>query len=167
MQPSENRWPAIALSFVICGAMTLDLAACRQSRQTGDEAFSEASDAAAFEHLRDVAAAGDPGAQNTLGIHYYLGLRGPRDFDQARQWFKRAALARYPAAQFNLGMMYFNGLGTKRDFHRAYGWLHAAAEGGNARARAYLPLLTDNLTPNQMLRVRDAIAHELDQAATH
>ena len=72
-----------------------------------------------FKALMADAKAGDPAAQNSLGVMYYTGeavsknLSGKvldNDPELAAGWFYRAAEQGYADAQFNLGLMYANGL---------------------------------------------------------
>ena len=81
-----------------------------------------------------MAEAGDPIAQNYLGIHHYLGLGKPRDYRKAKNWFEKAAADGLADAQYNLGTMYENGEYVEIDYMRAYMWLFAAHTNGNTNA---------------------------------
>lgn len=111
-----------------------------------------------------LAADDDPGAQNALGIQYYLGIGKARDLKLATRWFEKAALQGHSGAQLNLGMSYLYGYGVPRDSARAFGWFQAASTAGNIRAEPYLALLTDNLTGIQMRRARDTVSAQLSQS---
>ena len=49
------------------------------------------------------AQAGDPNAQNQLGIHYSEGRGLPQNYLEAKDWFKKAADQGHAGAQVNLG----------------------------------------------------------------
>ncbi len=91
---------------------------------------------------------------NLLGVQYYLGAGVPRDFAAARRWFESAALKNDLNAQCNIAMLYLRGLGGAQDFMRAYAWFERADQGGNPRAKAYLAVMGDSLTPNQITKGR-------------
>lgn len=114
--------------------------------------------------IAKLAADGDAGAQNALGIQYYLGIGRARDLKLATLWFEKAALQGNSSAQLNLGLSYLYGYGISRDSARAFGWFQAASTAGNSHAEPYLALLTDNLTGMQMRRARDAVAEQLNQS---
>lgn len=116
---------------------------------------------ASFKDFRQLADSGNAGAANFIGIQYYLGAGVDRDFKEAARWFRSAALARDPYAQKNLGVMYLRGLGVPRNDVHAYGWLFEAVANGNARARGYLRVAGDHITPNQTMLARRWIARQL------
>ena len=140
----------------------MGLSACR-GQHDGLTLLRVGRYASALIVLQPAATAGNAQAQNALAIQYYLGLGTPRDLAAARRWFELAALQGNAAAQTSLGAIYLNGYGVERDFERAYGWFSAAASTGNPRALAYIGVLTDKLTPNQMRQVRSVMAERLAQ----
>jgi len=78
------------------------------------------------------AQAGDAQAQFNLGYFYQEGQGVHRDYDQARNWYRKAAEQGFSNAQLNLGMLYFEGHGVHRDYSQAAIWFRKAAEKGNA-----------------------------------
>jgi TPR repeat protein len=129
------------------------------------ESFQNGDYIQAFQIFSDLAESGDIAACNYLGTHYYLGLGVKRDFAQAVRWFEVAALAEDPQGQRNLGVMYLRGLGVEKDFQQAYGWLYFAYEGGNLRAKQYLDLMNDNVTPNASVLARRKVRRKIDAHA--
>lgn len=97
-----------------------------------------------FKALMAGAKAGDPAAQNSLGVMYYTGeavsknLSGKvldNDPELAAGWFYRAAEQGYADAQFNLGLMYANGEGVLQDMEQAAELFKKAAEQGHVDAQ--------------------------------
>ncbi len=97
-----------------------------------------------FKALLEDAKAGDPVAQNGLGVMYYTGeaiSRAPsgqvlnNDPELAAGWFFRAAEQGFADAQFNLGLMYANGEGVEKDMTQAVELFKKAAEQGHVDAQ--------------------------------
>lgn len=97
-----------------------------------------------FKALLEQARAGDPVAQNGLGVMYYTGeaiSKGPsgqvlnNDPELAAGWFFRAAEQGYADAQFNLGLMYANGEGVEQDMAQAVDLFKKAANQGHVDAQ--------------------------------
>ena len=59
----------------------------------------------------------------------------PKDYQEAAQWFHRAAEHGHADAQSNLGMMYAKGAGVPQDYARAHMWFNIAASSGKDYAR--------------------------------
>ncbi|MBX3617416.1 tetratricopeptide repeat protein [Nitrosomonas sp.] len=97
-----------------------------------------------FRALTEKAKAGDPVAQNHLGVMYYTGeavSKSPsgqimnNDPELAAGWFFRSAEQGYADAQFNLGLMYVNGEGVSQDLMHAVELFRKAAEQGHVDAQ--------------------------------
>jgi TPR repeat protein len=58
---------------------------------------------------------GDEVAQNYVGEIYQKGFDKNPQYEQAAQWFKKAASKGYSRAEFNLGYLYEQGLGVSKD----------------------------------------------------
>ena len=58
---------------------------------------------------------GDEVAQNYVGEIYQKGFNKNPQYDQAAQWFEKAASKGYSRAEFNLGYLYEQGLGVGKD----------------------------------------------------
>ena len=79
--------------------------------------------------LRSKAEAGDPKAQNNLGLLYENRLLDPQDISKAAYWFRLAAKQGYVDAQNDLGDLYATGgPGLPQDFSKAAYW-HLLATG--------------------------------------
>lgn len=128
-----------------------------------EAAFSRGSYAHSLAAARVLAEQGQSGAANFVGIHYYLGAGVARDFATAALWFERGARDGDADAQRNLATLYLRGWGVRQDDFLAYAWFTEAAERGNRRARAYLGVMGDALTPNQIVKARRALDGEIGQ----
>ncbi|MCX6238370.1 MAG: tetratricopeptide repeat protein [Bacteroidia bacterium] len=73
---------------------------------------------------------GDADAQYNLGVMYYFGDAGEKDFAKAFVCFRKAADAGYAQAQYNLAGMYYFGEGTEKDVFQAFNYYSKAAENG-------------------------------------
>ena len=157
VSPRRGR-PVCILIFSAWG-----LLACGQ---TGDPvaAFDRGAYDASFATFSQRADAGDPAAQNYLGIHYYLGAGVERDFGRAAAWFEKAALARHAPAQRNLAILYLRGLGVAKDNVKSYGWFYEAFTHGDTKSQSYLALIATTITPNQIIEARTWIDERLRQS---
>ena len=87
------------------------------------------------------AQAGDPTAQNELGILYSEGRGLPQNYLEAKDWFKKSADQGHAGAQVNLGTLYSLGQGAPYSDHMALFWFQKAAEQRNALAFAKLGMM--------------------------
>ncbi|MDF0666708.1 MAG: tetratricopeptide repeat protein [Nitrospira sp.] len=87
------------------------------------------------------AQAGDPNAQNELGLRYSEGRGLPQNYHEAKDWFKRAADQGHANAQVNLGTLYSLGRGAPYSDPMALYWFQKAAEQRNALAFAKLGMM--------------------------
>ncbi len=88
-----------------------------------------------------LAEAGDPRAQEFIGILYEEGHGVPKDIAKAVDWYERAAASGDMAAQYNLGRLYLKGELVERDIDRARDLLRRAADQGDTDAEALLATL--------------------------
>ena len=65
---------------------------------------------------------------------YEGGTGVDRDYEEALNWYHRAADQKHPEAQFKLGVIYANGLGVEKNVDRALAWLLASAVQGHLKA---------------------------------
>jgi tetratricopeptide (TPR) repeat protein len=87
----------------------------------------------------------DPWTQNNLGDLYYDGRGGfAVDYQQAAQWYRKAAEQASIAGQCNLGFMYANGYGVAKDYQQAVYWYRKAAEQGSADGQNNLGVMYEN-----------------------
>lgn len=86
--------------------------------------------------LNFAAMSGNSNIQNEVGRKC---LR-EKDYEEAFDWFMKAADGGNAAAQYNLGLCYRNGWGVASDSLESFNWFMKAAEGGNASAQYKLGL---------------------------
>jgi len=87
----------------------------------------------------------DAWTQNNLGDMYYYGRDGvTEDYQQAAQWYRKAAEQGSMAGQCNLGFMYANGYGVTKDYQQATQWYRKAAEQGSADGQNNLGVMYEN-----------------------
>jgi TPR repeat protein len=96
--------------------------------------------------LRPLADQGNARAQTILGSMYEYGEGVPKDYSEARVWFKKAADQGSSEAQFQLGFTYVNpvvayNLGAAKNYNEARIWFRKAADQGHVLAQAYLGLM--------------------------
>ncbi|NGZ95462.1 MAG: hypothetical protein CV089_04890 [Nitrospira sp. WS110] len=87
------------------------------------------------------AEAGNPDAQNQLGVFYSEGRGVPQNYLEAKDWFKKAADQGHSDAQVNLGTLYSLGQGATFSDQMALFWFQKAAEQRNALAFAKLGMM--------------------------
>lgn len=74
----------------------------------------------------------------SLGMRYYLGDNGEKDFIKAFEAFSKASELGNKEAMFYIGLMYCRGEGIKRDYKKALEIFKKAAELGNAEALLFI-----------------------------
>lgn len=86
--------------------------------------------------LNFAAMSGNPGIQNEVGRKCLKG----KNYEEAYDWFMKAAEGGNASAQYNLGLCYRNGWGVAPDSLESFNWFMKSAEGGNASAQYKLGL---------------------------
>jgi hypothetical protein len=81
-----------------------------------------------FERAR----AGDPDAQNQVGVYYNNGDGVPQSYEEAAKWYRLAAEQDHLWAMTNLGSLYKYGRGVPQDYTRAVEYYRRAADQGFA-----------------------------------
>ena len=115
------------LSAMLLAVLTL-LASSASAGMTPEEVK-------AFEGYKAKAEQGDAGAQNSLGLCYYLGRGVAKDYDQAVNLWRKGADQGDAYAQHYLANRYAKGEGVARDPVQAVNLWHKSAEQGNAWAQ--------------------------------
>ena len=110
----------------------------QQAFQDGMEAYSKADFKTALENWRPLAEAGDASAQTNVGLMYSQGKGVPQDYQQAFDWYKKAAMQNYPDAEYNLALVFRDGKGMPPNPEEAIRWFQHAAESGHLRAAVRL-----------------------------
>ncbi len=80
------------------------------------------------------------GAQFSLGKMHANGEGVRQDYDEAANWYRKAAEQGYAAAQNSLGSMYEEGKGVQQSYAKGLSWYRKAAEVGNVDAQHNLGL---------------------------
>jgi TPR repeat protein len=65
-----------------------------------------------------------------------------QDYQQARQWYEKAAAAGHARAMTNLGVLYHNGQGVPQDYGQARQWYEKAIAAGDESAKERLQKLS-------------------------
>jgi hypothetical protein len=108
---------------------------------------------ASFDQLREMAATGDPAAQNMLGLRYATGEGVRLNEQEAVRWYIKAAEQGNLAAQSKLGSIYFSGRGVPQDFTRAYFWMAVARLSGDHVSETLGPFVRARLTRAQVTAI--------------
>jgi uncharacterized protein len=107
----------------------------------GASAYNAKNYAVALKEITPLAKAGNADAQHLLGLMYYMGRGVARDYKQAFDWHRKAALQGKADAQYVIGAMYYEGNAVPVDQKQAVYWFRKAAEQGHAEAQYALGLL--------------------------
>lgn len=124
---------AMALRDAMTGRMTPTQIA--EAQRLAREFRPQDVQAKAYRENKARAEKGDAGAQFQVGLMYYGGQGVLRDYPQALNWFKKAALQGNPFAQYNVGYMYEKGEGTPQNYVEAAKYYRQSAEQGNQLAQ--------------------------------
>src|ERR1019366_5583398 len=116
----------VLLTSISCCTVIARAQASLPGKPMGDMSTSE---------LTKRADAGDPAAQNELGVRYGLGFDVPKDPERAIEWFKKAASQGYGKARFNLAAAYFNDAGARENQSVAFQWFLLAEEVGDPNGK--------------------------------
>ena len=108
-----------------------------------------AADTPTVAETKKNAEAGDAWAQYYLGMMYAKGEGVSKDGAEAVKWFRLVAEQGYANAQFNLGNSYYNGVGVPKDLVQAHVWINISAAKGNELAQKKMPILEEQMTPEQ------------------
>jgi hypothetical protein len=101
---------------------------------------------------------GNADAQTRLGTIFHEGLGVARDPEQAMWWFLQAAKQNHAGAQAMLGVATHLGVGVDANRFEAMRLLMLSAAQGNQMAKAYLPRVNAELTPDEKSRIEQWIA---------
>jgi len=99
-----------------------------------EPAASKPLSESAISELKAKAEAGDPSAENAMGIMYRNGQWVNKDKQEAVRWYRRAAKHGNAGGMFNLGAAYYNGDGVGVDDVTSCAWFLLAQEAGSAQA---------------------------------
>lgn len=102
--------------------------------KTKDEILKEEE----FKNLKQIAHAGGKIEQYFLAKLYETGAFVQQDYNQAFQWYKKAAEQDYKQAWIDLAKCYLDGKGVEQNINEAIKWFEKAALNGNADAQKIL-----------------------------
>ena len=98
---------------------------------------------------------GNAEAQTRMGTIFHEGLGVARDPERAMWWFLQAAKQNHAGAQAMIGVASHLGIGVEADRFHAVRMLMLSAAQGNQLAKAYLPTVFDELTPEERLLLEE------------
>jgi TPR repeat protein len=93
--------------------------------------------------------------QFELGQMFRKAPHQERDYEQAANWYRRAAKKGNVKAQYLLGLMYTRGLGVNVNYLKAYAWLKLAAAQGSRKAFHILQKIASKIPPERQQKARD------------
>jgi hypothetical protein len=77
-----------------------------------------------------------------------------QDFQQAAEWYRKAAEQGHAQAQFNLGELYRVGKGVAQDYIEAYKWFSIAGVGRGYDGLEASKIVGQLMTSNQIAEAR-------------
>ncbi len=129
----------LAVGLLLFGAWFAGKSIQRSPGRTSAKPSAQPTDPVAVqgakENFEQMAAAGDPWAQFTLGEKYLNGDGVERNFQAAAQWYRKAAEQNHVEAQARLASLYYNGWGMEKNYPEAMKLYRRAAVHGNADAQ--------------------------------
>jgi GAF domain/PilZ domain/Sel1 repeat len=114
---------------------------------------STAVDAGTLTQLQRLAEAGDPLAQNALGLRYAQGEGVKLDEQEAANWFTKAAEQGNVAAQSKLGSLYWAGRGVPASLREAYFWTILARAGGDKGSKELAKFIAGHMSRAQAAQI--------------
>ncbi len=141
----------------------VELATVLASSQPPKVESGPAVETATFDQLVQLAAKGNPVAQNALGLRYATGDGVRLDEHEAVRWFIKSAEQGYVPAQSKLGSIYYSGRGVPQDSTRAYFWMVVARLSGDDASTTLAPFVRARLTRAQVTAIELDADHWLQQ----
>lgn len=89
---------------------------------------------------------GDVSATVDLGLCWFNGFFGERDYEKAIEYYGKAANRGHENAAFNLGVMFLTGQGVNIDFYKARDWFKVADGLGNNVAKQNLAYTNEGIS---------------------
>ena len=100
--------------------------------------------------LKPLADQGDLESCFNLGLYYFQGLGGDRNFPEAARLFRVAAEGGHVMASNNLGAMYMEGRGVMPNPSEAWFWFATVAHRGDQAAGVLRDMAASKMTPVQV-----------------
>jgi TPR repeat protein len=139
------------------------LASSRPPAETGFSPLNAGVDTASLAQLQEMAAHGNPAAENALGLRYATGEGVKQDEAEAARWFTKAAQHGNVTAQFRLGSFYWGGRGVSQNLNQAYFWIVLARTAGDSNSKALATVLASHMTRSQATAIEQQAADWLLQ----
>lgn len=111
----------------------------------------------AFHWFEKAADAGIAQAQYNLANCHDQALGCLGDKTKAFNWYMAAAEQGFVPAWQNIAVMYYQGEGVEKDLVKAYGWTLLAAKAGQEESVMSEPVLTKELTPEQVIEGKNLL----------
>jgi len=118
---------------------------------------------AAARLLKPRADEGDPEAQFNLGLYYFQGLGGDRNYAEAAKLFRGAAEQGHVMAANNLGAMNMDGRGIPRNLPEAWFWFAVVAHRGDQAGGVLRDLVASQMTRLQVEQARERFEGWVDK----
>ena len=103
--------------------------------ERGLDAYNAGHYKTAYNLTIPLAAQGDPGADNLLGMMYELGKGVPKDLAKSVAYYRQGAEQGDQYAQYNLAVSYDAGTGVPQNYREAVKWFRRAADQGVSSAQ--------------------------------
>lgn len=113
--------------------------------------------------LKPRADEGDPEAQFNLGLYYFQGLGGDRNYTEAAKLFRGAAEQGHVMAANNLGAMNMDGRGIPRNLPEAWFWFAVVAHRGDQAGGVLRDLVASQMTRLQVEQARERFEAYVDK----
>ena len=130
-----------------------------------------AVETATLDQLQELAAKGDPTAENALGLLYAQGDEKQEikpDDRKAADWFTKAAEHGSVSAQYKLGLLYWGGHhGLPKDTNKAYFWTVLARAGGQESSKDLAKVLANGMTRAQAAAIEQQAEIWYQQHESH
>jgi hypothetical protein len=136
-----NYSTKLVRGLILASMLALVAATAQADLLDALQAYREGNYLLAFDEFRTLALNGDADAQYRLGDMYAKGEGVRQDFQQAFNWYLRAASQDEPRGQFEVAEAYEQGRGVAQDSKKAAAWYLTAAEHGNPKAQYAIGLL--------------------------
>ena len=125
-------------------------------------AYDDAQFAESYALLRPLCDRGHAGAMALMGVLFFHGRGVDQDHAEAALWFYKAARRGNAKGQLAFGTMRWQGVGVSADPSDALKWLMLASASPNdaasTEAQGLIPLVTAELPPDAVARIRAGIA---------
>ena len=105
----------------------------------------------AYNTMRSLAETSEDGlAQYYVAMMYLQGQGVGQSYEEAANWFRKAAERRVKQAQFRLAELYMQGRGVPKDYEYAYAWYRTGAEHQHSKSIDALPAARENLSEDEL-----------------